>query len=565
MSEIFSTKLAEGGDARTHLDTLRNKQERLLNAGDGLSDRIFSFAMLQSLPPSYDTVTTPLYQLDPIIPDYIIKVIIREYDRRPKSGFGTESASALAADATGKGKKTYNKERTKITNPCPNHPKGNHTADKCHLKLQKDLEDAQSKLKDMGWKAVGVGSTAAVARSGMGEDGAEAIYGYCAMVETLALVGVVEGQVFHIDSGASHHMVTDPTNLQNMVPINKHQIHTGGRNTVRATHKGTIEVGTLLLKDVLYAPDLGFNLISVYRLAELGYKTVFEEGHCKIQDPDGKTVLTSLFDGLYNVKASSSTSLVAKSRSADSLLYHHRSYAHLNFGDLRGLAQTGRLGEEWIDAVPSKDVDVLCEPCILGKGTKKSSPPSDVHADEANGLVHYDGWGPATIPSQGGSRDILTCYDDFTHRYLALVANQCDTHVKMVRTDNGGEFTSRAFVEMLGTKGIIPIPIPPGAHAQNGRVERVHRTIFDAVRTVLVDSRLPPEFWSEAANYAAYVRNRVPKTGTTDSARAVDGKEVRTYTNAPFWIDRLCARSHLSQQARTEVLQGHVDRLPVLQ
>jgi transposase InsO family protein len=141
--------------------------------------------------------------------------------------------------------------------------------------------------------------------------------------------------------------------------------------------------------------------------------------------------------------------------------------------------------------------------------------------------------GACTVPSHGGSVYILTCYDDHTHhiqlyflkkksdvllafgRYLALVENQCNTRVTMVRTDNGGEFTSRAFVEMLEKQGIVPMPIPPGAHAQNGRVERVHRTIFDTVRTVLVDSRLPPEFWAEAASYAAYVRNRVPKTGTT--------------------------------------------------
>jgi hypothetical protein len=282
MGEIFGTKMAEGGDARAHLDILRTKQERLQNAGDGLSDRIFSFAMLQSLPPSYDTVTTPLYQLDPIIPDYIFKVIMREYERRPQSNITGDSASALAADGTGKGKKTYSKDKAKIANLCPDHPKGNHSADKCHKKLQKDLDEAQAKLRDMGWKNVGGDSKAAVARSGMGEDEAESMHGYCATMETWSLVGVVEGQIFHIDSGASHHMVTDSRNLQNMVPISKHQIHTGGRNTVVATHKGTIEVGNLLLKDVLYAPDLGFNLISVYRLAELGYKSTFEDGYCKI-------------------------------------------------------------------------------------------------------------------------------------------------------------------------------------------------------------------------------------------------------------------------------------------
>ncbi len=59
-------------------------------------------------------------------------------------------------------------------------------------------------------------------------------------------------------------------------------------------------------------------------------------------------------------------------------------------------------------------------------------------------------------------------------------------------------------------KGIEHIKVPPDAHTQNGRVERVHLTILNGVRTVLTHSGLGPEFWAEAANYIAYTRNRTP-------------------------------------------------------
>jgi len=60
------------------------------------------------------------------------------------------------------------------------------------------------------------------------------------------------------------------------------------------------------------------------------------------------------------------------------------------------------------------------------------------------------------------------------------------------------------------SKGIEHVNTPPNAHAQNGRVERVHLTVLNGVRTVLTHCGLGPEFWAEAANYIAYTRNRTP-------------------------------------------------------
>jgi hypothetical protein len=58
--------------------------------------------------------------------------------------------------------------------------------------------------------------------------------------------------------------------------------------------------------------------------------------------------------------------------------------------------------------------------------------------------------------------------------------------------------------------GIQHIRVPPDAHAQNGRVERVHLTILNLVRTYLIDTGPPQSFWAECASYATYSRNRTP-------------------------------------------------------
>ncbi|GJY78599.1 putative ribonuclease H-like domain-containing protein [Tanacetum coccineum] len=44
---------------------------------------------------------------------------------------------------------------------------------------------------------------------------------------------------------------------------------------------------------------------------------------------------------------------------------------------------------------------------------------------------------------------------------------------------------------------------------QNGVVERRNKTLIEAARTMLADSKFPTTFWAEAVNTACYVQNRV--------------------------------------------------------
>nr|GFB61837.1 retrovirus-related Pol polyprotein from transposon TNT 1-94 [Tanacetum cinerariifolium] len=44
---------------------------------------------------------------------------------------------------------------------------------------------------------------------------------------------------------------------------------------------------------------------------------------------------------------------------------------------------------------------------------------------------------------------------------------------------------------------------------QNGVAERRNRTLIEAARTMLADTKLPVTFWAEAVNTACYVQNRV--------------------------------------------------------
>ncbi|GKD75751.1 ribonuclease H-like domain-containing protein [Tanacetum coccineum] len=62
------------------------------------------------------------------------------------------------------------------------------------------------------------------------------------------------------------------------------------------------------------------------------------------------------------------------------------------------------------------------------------------------------------------------------------------------------------FCEMKGIQKESSVARTP---QQNGVAERMNRTLIEATRTMLVDSKLPTTFWAEAVNTACYVLNRV--------------------------------------------------------
>nr|GEU60177.1 putative ribonuclease H-like domain-containing protein [Tanacetum cinerariifolium]GEX95932.1 putative ribonuclease H-like domain-containing protein [Tanacetum cinerariifolium] len=85
------------------------------------------------------------------------------------------------------------------------------------------------------------------------------------------------------------------------------------------------------------------------------------------------------------------------------------------------------------------------------------------------------------------------------------IENLIDLRGKMIRCDNGTEFKNKVmnqFCEMKGIKREFSVARTP---QQNGVAERKNRTLIEAVRTMLADSKLPTIFWAEAVNTACYV------------------------------------------------------------
>nr|GEZ00953.1 hypothetical protein [Tanacetum cinerariifolium] len=67
-------------------------------------------------------------------------------------------------------------------------------------------------------------------------------------------------------------------------------------------------------------------------------------------------------------------------------------------------------------------------------------------------------------------------------------------------------------IDLCGSKGIKREYSNPKTPQQNGVVERKNKTLIEAAKTMLADSKLPSMFWTEVVRTACYVLNRVSVT-----------------------------------------------------
>ena len=81
--------------------------------------------------------------------------------------------------------------------------------------------------------------------------------------------------------------------------------------------------------------------------------------------------------------------------------------------------------------------------------------------------------------------------------------------MKGIRSDNGTEFKNAVLDHFCAEKGIQRQYSAARTPQQNGVAERRNRTLIEAARTMLCDSKLSVFFWAEAINTACYVQNRV--------------------------------------------------------
>jgi len=168
---------------------------------------------------------------------------------------------------------------------------------------------------------------------------------------------------------------------------------------------------TLYLHDVLYAPEVRRNLVSVLALLHLGFNIAFVSCYVKIH-------LDNIFYGFgfvlngfmvldtVNVSINYDASIYVVQNSStindSNIITWHARLGHIRQDQLHRLARAGLLGSL------TKEKLLICEHCLAGKATrlpfdkaKRASSPLQV--------IHSDIYGPMNVRERHG-KEIISSY-----------------------------------------------------------------------------------------------------------------------------------------------------------
>ncbi|XP_019256261.1 PREDICTED: uncharacterized protein LOC109234647 [Nicotiana attenuata] len=219
-----------------------------------------------------------------------------------------------------------------------------------------------------------------------------------------------------------------------------------------------IRTPDITLSSVLHLPEFPVNLLSVNAITKQLKCTVeFFPDYCVFQDLQTRKRIGSdrLHDDLYWI---------------DGI----RAFGKAFFGGNK-----------------TEFESLSCDACEYSKHTRNSYPLSDNKSTIPFSTIHSDVW------------------DSTQTSFHKMICTQFEVKIKILRTDNGTEYTGKDFGAYLESFGIIHQTSCPYTSAQNGVAERKNRHLLEVARSLMFTMNLPKPYWGEAILVPAYLINRM--------------------------------------------------------
>lgn len=275
MRRICSTKLDEGGDIEQHLAVLSNLFQRLADMGETLQDGWKVEMLLSGLPKSYDALIMALEarSANELTYDLVHEKLLTQHNRK-SIGDDMDGESVLKT-VNAKGKSCFF---------CKS---GDHFKKDClkykQWKKNKEKEDGGKVNKEKAHKVEQSSDSERLFTVLACENNAESKH--CDSGQTNEFIFTVAKSCkkgdWIADSGATSHVAGDKQQFSTLNATNaKLQAANGGEVTVEGkgvckidvlNHDG--QVKSVTVEDVLFAPGIQGNLLSVKRLVEDDYDT----------------------------------------------------------------------------------------------------------------------------------------------------------------------------------------------------------------------------------------------------------------------------------------------------
>jgi hypothetical protein len=343
------------------------------------------------------------------------------------------------------------------------------------------------------------------------------------LIVALNQMAVQDSPSWVMDSEATSHMSSNDGILLSRYPSPPCSITVGNGQSIPSSGRGTsllpIADRYFHLNNVLVAPQLARNLLSVRQLTR--------DNNCSIE-----------FDAsVFSVKdLQTKTVLLRCNSNGDLYTIPHRLPPRCHVAVVTPELWHARLGHPAPAAVQTlnklsaiqcnKAARRICHACQLGKHARLPFDSSVSNTSTPFELVHCDVW-TSPVLSISGYKYYLVILDDFTHfcwtfplrhksevhehivQFTAYANTQFSSSVRCFQTDNGTEFINSA---TAAARGILLCTSCPYTSAQNGKAERMLRTLNNVIRMLLIHAAMSPPYWAEALSTVVFLTNRQPSS-----------------------------------------------------
>jgi hypothetical protein len=242
----------------------------------------------------------------------------------------------------------------------------------------------------------------------------------------------------------------------------------------------TLSNGTVPhIHNVVCVPGIKKNLIFLSTITDQNLKVEFFKNYCIVKDllDQYRTVATGFrAGGLYNLDVTSKEHHTLNSATMPTKSLWHQRYGHINHNDLLLLPKKNK-----VEGLPMfKNDNVACKGCALGKMQIDEFPSNaDKKKRDVLDLVHTDVCGPMQTRYLGGAFYFLLFIDDCTRytwvyllriksdvfeyfkEFRTMVEKKTGKSIKILRSDQGGEYKSGDFIKYCKDHGIVQQFIVP--------------------------------------------------------------------------------------------------------
>jgi len=329
-----------------------------------------------------------------------------------------------------------------------------------------------------------------------------------------------------MDTGATSHLTADTSSLSSISnKCNISSIYVGDGSTIPVTNMGHSTLPsshrTLHLHNVLVTPQIIKNLISVRKFVRDNKCSIeFEAFGFSVKDFKTRRVLLRC-DSTGDLHPVTSTKSSHVALLTSSPVTWHQRLGHPGNEVLQSL-----ISSQFISCNRVK-MNALCHACQLGKHTRLPFSRSTSIVHSPFDLIHSDLW-TSPVSSNSGLKYYILFLDHFSHyvwvyplrrkcdalskfiHFRNIVKTQFKTEIKEFQCDHGGEFDNLALHTLLDNHGIHIRFSCPKTSQQNGKSERMIRSINNFIRTLLFHAHIPPTYWVEALLTATHLLNLLP-------------------------------------------------------